>query len=126
MLFRAGRSSSGGGGGARRQTSTTAGGAAREPTAEAEYDDDAPDEAEQLLFDRVLADVPCSCDGTLRKNPAHWRQWDVGVALALHQKQLKILLHGLHVLREGGVLVYSTCSFNPIENEAVVLAALRK
>ena len=80
---------------------------------------------EQFLFDRILADVPCSGDGTLRKNPHIWDTWTIQYPLELHTKQLKILLRGLHLLKENGRLVYSTCSLNPIENEAVVLAALQ-
>ena len=45
-------------------------------------------------------------------------------ALELHSVQLAILRRGLDNLRVGGRLVYSTCSFNPVEDEAVVAAAL--
>ncbi|PAA77424.1 hypothetical protein BOX15_Mlig006228g4, partial [Macrostomum lignano] len=73
-----------------------------------------------LLFDRVLADVPCSGDGTARKNPGVWRRWKPGHANNLHLTQAKILKRGLELLAVGGRLVYSTCSLNPVENEAVV------
>jgi len=78
------------------------------------------------LFDRVLADVPCSGDGTVRKNPGIWRHWNQGGALSLHNVQLKIACRGAKLLKKGGRLVYSTCSLNPIENEAVVAEILRK
>ena len=78
-----------------------------------------------LQFDRVLADVPCSGDGTIRKMPAIWRRWSVGSGNALHSLQLQIACKGVRLLRVGGRLVYSTCSLNPIENEAVVAALLR-
>lgn len=81
---------------------------------------------EQLLFDRVVCDVPCSGDGTLRRRPHCWKSWTPGFALTLHGKQLQILCRGLHLLRPGGRLVYSTCSLNPVENEAVVCAALER
>jgi 16S rRNA C967 or C1407 C5-methylase (RsmB/RsmF family) len=45
--------------------------------------------------------------------------------LGLHRLQLQIAVRGVQMLRPGGVLAYSTCSFNPIENEAVVAALLR-
>lgn len=75
-------------------------------------------------FDRILADVPCSGDGTLRKDPASWRTWDPKYAMHLHRTQLRILMRALATLAPGGTLIYSTCSFNPVENEAVVGAAL--
>ncbi|CAE8611073.1 unnamed protein product [Polarella glacialis] len=78
----------------------------------------------RFLFDRVLADVPCSGDGTLRKSPELWGKWTPREGIGLHHRQYTILLRGLDLLKPGGRLVYSTCSFNPLEDEAVVLAAL--
>ncbi|OLL26300.1 Multisite-specific tRNA:(cytosine-C(5))-methyltransferase [Neolecta irregularis DAH-3] len=80
---------------------------------------------EILKFDRILADVPCSGDGTFRKNIALWNTWGVGHGLGLHSLQLRILLRGLQMLKVGGRLVYSTCSINPMENEAVLAGAIR-
>eukprot|EP00434_Breviolum_minutum_P038328 symbB.v1.2.033994.t1/scaffold4309.1/size41561/5 len=81
---------------------------------------------DQLLYDKVICDVPCSGDGTLRRRPHCWKSWSMDFPLTLHSKQLLILCRGLHLLRPGGRLVYSTCSMNPIENEAVVVAALKR
>ncbi|CAN0114639.1 unnamed protein product, partial [Ectocarpus sp. 12 AP-2014] len=78
------------------------------------------------VFDRVLADVPCSGDGTLRKQPAIWRTWTVAGGLGLHPLQLLITLRGAAMLKIGGKMVYSTCSLNPIEDEAVVAEVLRR
>lgn len=77
-----------------------------------------------ICADRVLCDVPCSGDGTLRKNGHIFQKWSPREALALHRTQKKILARGLELLPAGGVLVYSTCSLNPVENELVVLSAL--
>lgn len=77
-----------------------------------------------LKFDRILADVPCSGDGTMRKNPKLWQDWNPGVALGLHQTQTRILTRALQMLKVGGRVVYSTCSMNPVENEAVVAAVI--
>lgn len=51
------------------------------------------------VFDRILADVPCSGDGTLRKQPAIWRTWTVAGALSLHPLQLLIALRGAALLK---------------------------
>ena len=79
-----------------------------------------------LRFDRVLCDVPCSGDGTLRKAPELWRRWSPRLGYGVHRVQLNLLLRGLQLLVAGGRLVYSTCSLNPIENEAVVAALLKQ
>jgi 16S rRNA C967 or C1407 C5-methylase (RsmB/RsmF family) len=78
------------------------------------------------VFDRVLCDVPCSGDGTLRKNQGLWREWHIGQGITLHPIQLSIVLRGAALLKVGGLMVYSTCSFNPVENEAVVAELLRR
>eukprot|EP00913_Durusdinium_trenchii_P020087 g18876.t1 len=80
----------------------------------------------QLQCSKILVDVPCSGDGTARKNSQVWRSWSRRDALGLQRLQRQILLRALYLLPPGGVLVYSTCSLNPLENEAVVLSALRK
>lgn len=80
---------------------------------------------EPILFDRILCDVPCSGDGTIRKAPDIWRRWTPGNGNGLHPLQLRIALHACQMLRVGGRLVYSTCTFNPIEDEAVVAEVLR-
>lgn len=78
-----------------------------------------------LRFDRVLCDVPCSGDGTIRKNPHILRnKWSEAEAQGLFSVQCRILKRGLELLRPGGVLVYSTCSLNVLENERVVQAVL--
>ncbi|KAI9495549.1 S-adenosyl-L-methionine-dependent methyltransferase [Zychaea mexicana] len=76
-------------------------------------------------FDRVLCDVPCSGDGTLRKNETIWNDWSQNQALGLHRTQVQIFLRGAQLTKVGGRIVYSTCSFNPVENEAVVAEVLR-
>ncbi|CAN4097302.1 unnamed protein product [Withania somnifera] len=81
---------------------------------------------DQLLFDRVLCDVPCSGDGTLRKAPDIWRRWNAGTGNGLHGLQVQIAMRGMSLLKVGGRMVYSTCSMNPIENEAVVAEILRR
>ncbi|KAK8128375.1 hypothetical protein PG984_009483 [Apiospora sp. TS-2023a] len=79
-----------------------------------------------LRFDRILADVPCSGDGTLRKNVNLWNDWGPGGALGLHSTQVRILVRALQMLKVGGRIVYSTCSMNPVENEAVIVSAIER
>jgi 16S rRNA C967 or C1407 C5-methylase (RsmB/RsmF family) len=79
-----------------------------------------------LKFDRILADVPCSGDGTLRKNANLWKDWQPGNALGLHATQIRILVRALQLLKVGGRVVYSTCSMNPVENESVVASAIER
>ncbi|CAB9527590.1 Multisite-specific tRNA:(cytosine-C(5))-methyltransferase trm4a [Seminavis robusta] len=81
---------------------------------------------QSLSFDRILADVPCSGDGTSRKNIGIWKNWNQLGALALHSLQLDIAWKGVALLKVGGYMCYSTCSHNPIENEAVVSELLRR
>ncbi|CAI5967292.1 unnamed protein product, partial [Closterium sp. NIES-65] len=83
-------------------------------------------EGEGELFDRILCDVPCSGDGTMRKAPDIWKKWNTGNGNGLHALQIKIAMRAVALLRVGGRLVYSTCSLNPLENEAVVAQILRE
>ena len=73
-----------------------------------------------LVFDRVLADVPCSGFGTLRKNPdLKWRRGEKDIK-RLSELQFSILNHLSAYVKEGGVLVYSTCTVFHEENEDVL------
>jgi 16S rRNA (cytosine967-C5)-methyltransferase len=76
-------------------------------------------------FDRVLADVPCSGTGTLARNPEIKWRLKLEDFEELHQKQVAILLAALGQLALGGRAVYSTCSLELEENEAVVEEVLR-
>jgi 16S rRNA C967 or C1407 C5-methylase (RsmB/RsmF family) len=79
---------------------------------------------EDKLYDCIICDVPCSGDGTIRKDPRVLTNWTPATSNALHRLQVDILARALKCLKVGGVMTYSTCSMNPIENEAVVAAAL--
>ncbi len=76
--------------------------------------------------DRILIDAPCSALGTLGKNSdARWRKQEEDLP-RLQKLQLEILSNAAKLLKKGGVLVYSTCSIMPEENERVIEKFLEK
>jgi len=77
-------------------------------------------------FNYVLADVPCSCEGRFRKTREEsiYRE-DKGKA-KLPDLQKKIILRGFDLLQENGRMLYSTCTYNPEENESVVDSLLKE
>ena len=75
-------------------------------------------------FDCIICDVPCSGDGTIRKDPHILPGWMPSISNSLHELQLNILKRAIKLLKLGGVVAYSTCSMNPIEDEAVVASSL--
>ena len=75
-------------------------------------------------FDGVLVDVPCTGSGTTRKNPDVWGKWRPSSGRSLHSLQYDLLTRAIELTKPGGRVVYSTCSLDPIENEAVVARVL--
>jgi len=71
-------------------------------------------------FDRVLVDAPCSGEGMFRKSPAARQDWSVELVRSCANRQLAILSEAARLVRPGGMLVYSTCTFAPEENELVI------
>ena len=76
-------------------------------------------------FDKILVDVPCTGSATTRKNPEVWGKWSPEGGRSLHDLQINLLRKAVSLVRPGGVIVYSTCSLDPIENEAVVAEIIR-
>ncbi|MFH1290261.1 MAG: RsmB/NOP family class I SAM-dependent RNA methyltransferase, partial [Nanoarchaeota archaeon] len=75
-------------------------------------------------FDRILLDVPCSGEGTLRSSPKTFIQWNHKVVKKLSRQQKKFFSFAVKCLKKGGTLVYSTCTHAPEENEEVISFAL--
>lgn len=76
-------------------------------------------------FDRVLLDAPCSSDVRLDpSDPETFRRWSLGKVRDLARKQWGLLGAALWAVRPGGVVVYSTCTFAPEEDEGVLAAHL--
>jgi len=71
-------------------------------------------------FDFVLADVPCSCEGNFRETGTTGHYREIRGKELLPDLQKKILFRGFDLLKEKGRMLYSTCTYNPRENESVV------
>lgn len=78
-----------------------------------------------MLFDKILADVPCSGDGAIRKLPDKWRNWNPLDGNALNTLQISILERAVNLVKVNGLIAYSTCSLNAVENEAVVAHVIK-
>ena len=80
----------------------------------------ADDRTEAVEYDAALVDVPCSCEGTVRKNPDTLDEWTLSHVEGIAGVQKGILRRAVQATRPGGTVVYSTCTFAPEENEAVL------
>ena len=77
-------------------------------------------------FDRVLIDAPCSGEGMFRKEEAAVTDWSLETVQMCARRQAEILDSGAQLVRPGGRLVYSTCTFAPEENELAVSEFLER
>ena len=77
-------------------------------------------------FDRILVDAPCSGEGMFRKHDAAWADWSPETVAMCARRQSEILDSAAAMLRPGGRLVYSTCTFSPEENEGSVAGFLER
>jgi NOL1/NOP2/sun family putative RNA methylase len=75
-------------------------------------------------FDRTLVDAPCSCEGTCRKNPDTFDRWTIEHVHEVSAVQRDVLERAVQATKPGGTVVYSTCTFAPEENEAVLDSVL--
>lgn len=71
-------------------------------------------------FDKVLVDAPCSGEGMFRKSLEAQIDWSIEHVKSCEERQLNILNSAKYALKDGGVLVYSTCTFSKEENEDVI------
>ncbi|MBU3827835.1 MAG: RsmF rRNA methyltransferase first C-terminal domain-containing protein [Candidatus Lactobacillus pullistercoris] len=72
------------------------------------------------FFDTILVDAPCSGEGMFRKNPDAIKYWSPKYVLTCQKRQKEILTETIKMLKPGGKLVYSTCTFSPEEDEEIV------
>ncbi len=72
------------------------------------------------VFDKILVDAPCSGEGMFRKEPKALENWSIENSISCGVRQLHILNSAAKMLKGGGILCYSTCTFSKYENEEVV------
>ena len=88
-----------------------------------------PEKLSQIFpeyFDRVLVDAPCSGEGMFRKDEDVIRAWHPGKSAECAALQKEIVVRAAQMLRPGGKLLYSTCTFSPLENEEMILYLLQE
>jgi NOL1/NOP2/sun family putative RNA methylase len=74
----------------------------------------------EMQFDTVLLDAPCSSEGTMRKSAEAFYGWSDNAVTSNAAQQKQLILKAYDLLAPGGSMVYSTCTFAPEENEAVL------
>jgi 16S rRNA (cytosine1407-C5)-methyltransferase len=78
-------------------------------------------------FDKVLVDVPCSLEGRFSTNyPKSYSQWSIKKVKILSEHQKHILRSAISCAKPGGIIIYSTCTISPEENEEVIDWILKK
>jgi tRNA (cytosine40_48-C5)-methyltransferase len=73
-----------------------------------------------MRFDRVLLDAPCTCEGVISKDKARKTSHCPSDIEMSSRRQLEMLLEATKIVKPGGLIIYSTCSFAPEENELVI------
>lgn len=83
-------------------------------------------EAFGAYFDKILVDAPCSGEGMFRKDPATAKRWTSDHSQRYVNMQKSIMVEVDELLKVGGEIVYSTCTFSPDENEGIIDWFLKK
>ncbi|MBR3646676.1 MAG: RsmF rRNA methyltransferase first C-terminal domain-containing protein, partial [Lachnospiraceae bacterium] len=78
------------------------------------------------FFDKIMVDAPCSGEGMFRKNSIACDEWSLDNVDICANRQLEILDNAASMLKSGGRIVYSTCTFAPAENEGTIARFLAK
>ena len=81
---------------------------------------------ETAIFDKVLVDAPCSCEGTLRKSLTKTVKPNSSNSIRLAETQIALLKKAIAITKPGGKILYSTCTFAPEENECVINTILKQ
>lgn len=72
------------------------------------------------FFDIIITDAPCSGEGLFRKDPDAIQEWSAANCTLCENRQQRILEDVLPALKTGGILIYSTCTYNPGENDDII------
>lgn len=72
------------------------------------------------FFDKIIVDAPCSGEGMFRKEPKAITEWSKEHTISCAERQRHILKSAIKMLKPGGFIVYSTCTFAPCENEETI------
>ncbi len=80
----------------------------------------------KIKFDKVLLDAPCSGEGHIPKDFSILNSWGEKICIGFSKLQISLINAAFNCLKEGGILVYSTCTFDPRENELVISWLLEK
>lgn len=78
-----------------------------------------------FFFDKILVDAPCSGEGNIRSSPETLKIWNINMVKGLAGMQKRLIAAALECLKPQGILIYSTCTHAPEENEMVVNFALK-
>lgn len=78
------------------------------------------------FFDKIMLDAPCSGEGMFRKDPDAIQEWSLDNVRMCAARQAEILPHAVAMLKPGGVMVYSTCTFAEEENELMVESLIQR
>ena len=78
------------------------------------------------FFDKILVDAPCSGEGMFRKSPSIMQNWEQYGVEYYNKLQKEIIIHAARMLKPGGMMLYSTCTFSPEENEGTIAYLLKE
>ncbi len=78
------------------------------------------------FFDKILVDAPCSGEGMFRKSPSIMQNWEQYGVDYYNKLQKEIIIHAARMLKPGGMMLYSTCTFSPEENEGTIAFLLKE
>lgn len=81
---------------------------------------------EQNLYDKILLDAPCSSERHLIHSPEHLKNWTPARTKQLSIQGFAMLAAALDAVKNGGIIVYSTCTISPLENDEVIKKLTKK